>query len=186
MVKAKTDYERRMDDSRFKHFDAALDPSHGQKQYYILMLGILIVGGLFASSIAMSYLNTPTTQTTALYENGLNISYSPNEKLFYVSFTNPNNDTISLSTIIQIPFDSTQSATNYIPVYTYSTSKFPLNITYIPSQKVSNLNHIVLVTLVKETGNYTYTYSAIPDTENKMWQGTGQYVQKISGVFNVS
>jgi len=185
MVKAKNDYDKRMDDSRFKNFDKMLDSSYGKKQYYILIIGLIIIGIMLFSSITTNYFNPPEiNEVQTLYEKGLNISYSPEYKLISITFSNPNIDTTSFSTIIQIPFDMSQSTTNYIPVYEYSTSKFPVNITYSPSPKISNINHIILVTLIKDTGNYTYTYSVIPDTENKMWQGTGQYIQKITEVFN--
>ena len=105
----------------------------------------------------------------------------------YITFSNPDNDTLKLATLIQVPYDAaSQSNLRYIQVYDYSTSKFPINITYTPSPKIANLQHIVLVTLVKETGNYTYTYSVIPDTENKMWEGTGKYVNRVQEAFNIT
>jgi hypothetical protein len=61
-----------------------------------------------------------------------------------------------------------------------------MNITYAPPSKVSTLNHIVLVTLIKNTGNYTYTYTVTPDMENKMWEGTGKYLQQIEEMLNIS
>lgn len=188
MVKANdNNYDKRIDDSRFKKFDKVLDPSRGQKQFYILLIGILVIGGIFLISTSMNYLDTSIQSADpVLYEKGLNMSYSPNEKLILISFSNPNNDTSKLLTVIQVPFDTTQTAIRYIPVYEYSSSDFPLNITYAPSQKISNINHVILITLIKETGNYTYTYSVIPDTENKLWQGTGKYVQQITEVFNWS
>ena len=188
MVKAKdNNYDKRTDDSRFKEFDKVLDPSYGQKQFYILLVGILVIGGIFLISTSLNYLDTSTQSTnTVLYEKGLNMSYNPDEKLILISFSNPNNDTLKLLTTIQVPFDVTQSTIRYVPVYEYSSSEFPLNITYTPSQKISNINHVVLVTLIKETGNYTYTYSVIPDTENKMWQGAGKYIQQINEMVNWS
>jgi hypothetical protein len=188
MVKTKdNNCDKKIDDSRFKDFDKVLDPSYGQKQFSILLIGLLVIGGIFLITTSLNYFDTTTQITNSiLYEKGLNISYSPDDKLISISFSNPNNDTLNLLTFIQVPFDTTQSTTRYIPVYEYSTSKFPLNITYSPAQQISNINHIVLVTLVKETGNYTYSYSVIPDTENKMWRGTGQYLQKISKVINWS
>lgn len=188
MVKAKDDYDKRMDDSRFKNFDKVLDPSYGQKQYYILMAGLIFTCILLATPIVLTYVNASSeAEISTIYENGLNISYEPSEKLMYITFSNPNNDTLKLATLIQVPYDAaSQSNLRYIQVYDYSTSKFPINITYAPSPKIAYLQHIVLVTLVKETGNYTYTYSVIPDTENKLWEGTGQYIEKITKVFNSS
>jgi hypothetical protein len=184
MVKAKNDYDRRMDDSRFKNFDKVLDPSYGQKQYYILIAGLFIICIIFAATTIFNALNAPTASSQqVLYEEGLNISYMPEYKIFSITYSNPKNDVSSIITSIKVPYD-TYTSDPYLKVYDYSTSKFPANITYTPSQKVSNLNHIVTVTLIKEAGNYTYAYSTIPDTEDKMWQGTGQYVKKINEVLN--
>lgn len=184
MVKAKSDYDKRMDDSRFKNFDKVLDPSYGQKQYYILVIGLCVLGVMLVASIATPYMNPSSTETPVLYEEGLNISYIPSEKIISITFSNPNHDTSALVADIQVPFDTTMvQPTKYISAYAYTTTEFPVNISYSPSQKISNINHITLVTLVKETGNYTYTYSVIPDVDNKMWQGTGQYLDKIAGVF---
>lgn len=185
MVKSKEDYDKRMDDSRFKNFDKVLDPAYGQKQYYILMAGLILMCVLLATPVILTYINaSEQSEVSSIYENGLNISYEPSEKSMYIIFSNPNNDTLKLVTLIQVPYDAaSQTNLRYIQVYDYSTSKFPINITYTPSPKIANLQHIVLVTLVKETGNYTYTYSVIPDTENKLWEGTGQYLDKITGVF---
>ena len=188
MVKAKDDYDKRMDDSRFKNYDKVLDPSYGQKQYYILMAGIILMCVMLAIPVVLTYVNaSEQSAVSSIYENGLNISYEPSEKSMYITFSNPNNDTLKIATLIQVPYDAASQANlRYIQVYDYSTSKFPTNITYTPSLKIANLQHIVLVTLVKETGNYTYTYSVIPDTENKLWEGTGQYIDKITKVFNSS
>jgi hypothetical protein len=188
LVKAKNDYDKRMDDSRFKNFDKVLDPSYGQKQYYILMAGIVLMCAMLATPMILTSINSSQQSAiSSIYENGLNISYEPSDKAMYISFSNPNNDTLNLISTIQVPFDiASQSNLRYIQVYDYSTSKFPTNIIYLPSPKIANFQHIVLVTLVKETGNYTYTYSVIPDTENKLWEGTGQYVEKITKVFNQS
>ena len=185
MIKAKSDYDRRMDDSRFEKFDKAVDPSNNQKQYYILIAGIILLCGFFAITTSINYMNTSAQPGDITnYEKGLNISYNPDDKLFYILFSNPNNDTYNLATNIKIPFDSQSATVPYLTVYEYSTSNFPANITYAPASKASNIAHTVTVTLVKSTGNYTYAYSIIPDTENKMWQGTGQYINKIQEVFN--
>jgi hypothetical protein len=188
LVKAKDDYDKRMDDSRFKNFDKVLDPSYGRKQYYILMAGLIFTCVMLATPVVLTYMNSSQqTAATYSYENGLNISYEPSEKVMYITFSNPNNDTLNLVTTVQVPYDAaSQTNLRYIQVYDYSTSKFPTNITYTPSTKIAYLQHIVLVTLIKETGNYTYTYSVIPETENKLWEGTGQYVDKITKVFNQS
>jgi len=42
MVKSKDDYDARKDDSRFSKFDKMLDPSYGQKQFYVLATGLII------------------------------------------------------------------------------------------------------------------------------------------------
>lgn len=188
MVKSKEDYDRRQDDSRFKNFDKVLDPSYGQKQYYILIVGIIFVLAMLITPLVLTSINASDQKAVeSIYEDGLNISYTPSEKLFHIDYTDPNHNTLNLITLIQVPYDAaSQTNLRYIPVYEYSTSKFPTNITYSPSPKISNFNHIVLVTLVKETGNYTYTYSVLPDTENKLWEGTGQYIDKITKVFNTS
>lgn len=186
MVKAKSDYNRRMDDSRFEKFDKALDPSNNQKQYYILVAGIVLLCGFFAITTSLNYMDT-TNQPggdTPNFEKGLNISYTPDNKMFSIKFDNPNNDTMNLNTNIKIPFDTESATMPYLTVYEYSTSEFPANITYLPAPKSSNIAHTVTVTLVKYTGNYTYAYSIIPDTENKMWEGTGQYIHKIEEMFN--
>jgi hypothetical protein len=183
MVKSKDDYDKRMDDSRFKNFDKVLDPSYGQKQYQILIVGLLLVCTVFAVTTIFNTLNTPKESAQQLYDDGLNITYIPEIKSFSITFSNPKSDSLLLMTSIKIPFD-TSTADPYLNVYQYSTSEFPANITYVPSQKVTNINHIVTVTLMKKTGNYTYIYSVIPDTEDKMWQGTGQYVKQINEVFN--
>lgn len=185
MVKAKSDYDRRMDDSRFEKFDKAVDPSNNQKQYYILIAGIILLCGFFAITTSINYMNTSAQPgDTTSFEKGLNISYKPDEKIFSITFSNPDNDTTHLITDIKIPFDTQSTTMPYLTVYEYSTSEFPVNITYTPAPKSSNIGHSVTVTLVKSTGNYTYTYSIIPDTENKMWQGTGQYIHKVQEIFN--
>lgn len=193
MVKSKDDYDKRTNDSRFEKFDRILDPSYGKKQYYILLAGLIIMGVILSITTSTSYLNTSSQPAESLYENGLNISYTPNEKMFHILFSNPENDTITATTSIKIPFDSQSSTfdssstmTPYLTVYEYSTSKFPMNVTYAPPSKVSTLNHIVLVTLIKNTGNYTYTYTVTPDMENKMWEGTGKYLQQIGEILNIS
>lgn len=188
MVKAKSDYDKRMDDSRFTKFDKVLDPAYGQKQYYILVIGLILICTMLIIPVILTYVNSShQSEVELIYEDGLNISYTPSEKLMYITFTNPNNDTLRLITLIQVPYDiNSQSNLRYIPAYEYSTSKFPVNITYSPSPKIANLQHITLVTLIKETGNYTYTYSVIPDTENKLWEGTGKYVNKVQEAFNIT
>ena len=184
MVKSKTDYDKRMDDARFENFDKVLDPSYGQKQFNILIAGIIVICCILFVTTALNYIEPTKTNETSLYEDGLTISYIPNDKLFKIEFTNPKEDTTGLSTTIKVPFDSMTSQITYINVYEYSTTKFPTNITYIPSVKSSSATHTVMVTLLKDSGNYTYTYSILPDTENRMWQGTGKYVERISEVFN--
>lgn len=186
MIKEKENYDKRTDDSRFKRFDKLIDPAYGKKQYYILMAGLVLMCIMLATPLILTSINASSqAEVSMIYENGLNISYEPSEKLMYITFSNPNTDTLKLTTLIQVPYDAASQANlRYIQVYDYSTSKFPVNITYLPSPKIANLQHIVLVTLVKETGNYTYTYSVIPDTENKLWEGTGQYIEKITKVFN--
>jgi hypothetical protein len=185
MVKTTDDYDKRMDDSRFKNFDKVLDPSYGQKQFKILIAGIIVVCCILFVTTVLNYMEPAHTEQS-LYEDGLNISYIPSNQLFHIEFTNPKADTTELSTIIKVPFDSTASPVTYITVYEYSTSKFPANITYIPSTKSSSATHTVLVTLIKSSGNYTYAYTIVPDTENRMWQGAGKYIEKISEVFNNS
>jgi hypothetical protein len=183
MVKSKEDYSRRMNEDRFKNFDKAIDTTSGQKQYFVLLVGLVVIGIVFVATSSINLMTTVNNHTESnLYEDGLNISYIPSDKMFHIDFSNPQSDTMTLMTLIQVPFDP-QTGSAYLKVYEYSTNKFPVNITYIPSQKSSNLNHIVTVTLIKETGNYTYAYSVIPDTENKMWQGTGQYLDQITGLF---
>src|SRR5512138_1717663 len=106
MVKSKDDYERRKDDSRFKNFDKVLDPTYGQRQYYILILGIIVVCGmLVASALLNSMSASKEADTKVLYEDGLNISYVPEDKVFSVTFDNPKQDTIAVSTLVQVPFD---------------------------------------------------------------------------------
>lgn len=184
MVKSKTDYDKRMDDSRFENFDKVLDPSYGQKQFNILIAGIIVICCILFVTTALNYIEPAKQAESSLYEDGLNISYIPHDKLFHITFTNPKSDTTGISTIIKVPLDSMASPITYITVYEYSTTKFPANITYAPSSKASSATHTVLITLLKPSGNYTYTYSIVPDTENRMWQGTGKYIEKISEVFN--
>lgn len=186
MVRSKEDYDKQMDDSRFKRFDKVLDPSYGRKQYYILIAGIIIVCILFAVTTISNSLGSQEETTDIPYEKGLNISYIAKDKIISISFTNPNTDTSSVSTLIQVPFDTQSAIPSYLTVYEYSSSTFPINISYTPSTKISNINHYVTITLIKETGNYTYAYSVVPDTENKLWKGTGQYVQKITRIFGLN
>jgi hypothetical protein len=186
MVKAKTNYDKRMDDSRFENFDKVLDPSYGQKQFNILIIGIIVICCILFITTTLNYLEPTKHIEPSLYEDGLNISYIPSDKLFHITFSNPKVDTLGMSTIIKAPLDSTTSPATYITVYEYSTTEFPANITYYPSIKASSATHTVLITLLKSSGNYTYTYSIIPDTENRMWDGTGKYIEKLSEVFNIS
>jgi hypothetical protein len=186
MVKSKNDYDARKDDSRFAKFDKMLDPTYGQKQFYVLVIGLIILSSMLILTMVVPYFNASNETTKSLYDDGLNISYIPSEKLFHISFTNPHNDTLNFVSHIKVPFDSQNSAMPYLSVYEYSTTKFPVNITYVPSTNLMNVNHITIVTLIKENGNYTYAYTIIPETENNLWQGTGKYIEQIQGVFNRS
>jgi hypothetical protein len=42
-----------------------------------------------------------------------------------------------------------------------------------------------MVTLIKNTGNYTYIYTTIPETENKLWDGMGKYINDIKNITEV-
>lgn len=148
------------------------------------MAGIIIVCAMLISNIFLTSFTTPNAETTSLYENGLNISYIPENKIFSITFTNPKTDTITLSTLIQVPFDTQTVTPTYLTVYEYSSSEFPINITYSPYERVASVTHFVTVTLIKETGNYTYVYTVVPDTENKLWKETGKYIKQIKSVFN--
>jgi hypothetical protein len=186
MVKPKENYDKSSDDSRFEKFDKILDPTYSQKQFYILAIGIFVVCCIFAATTIINSLNAIETVKTSPYEDGLNISYIAKDKVFSITFTNPHSDTISASTIIQVPFDAQSSNPSYIKVYEYSSSDFPIRINYTPSQSVSTVNHYVTVTLIKDTGNYTYFYTAVPESENKMWDGIGKYIQGANGMFNTN
>jgi hypothetical protein len=70
LVKAKDDYDKRMDDSRFKNFDKVLDPSYGQKQYYILVAGLIFTCLLLATPIVITYVNSSSeSEVSSIYEN---------------------------------------------------------------------------------------------------------------------
>ena len=187
MVKSKDDYNRRIDDSRFKKFDQLIDPSYGDKQYIILIIGIivaspLLIGPLIIKTITLS----PETEVIEnQYEKGLNMTYIPKDKIFSVSFTNPSEDTLSMVTIVKIPFDMQTSTPTYMTVYESTTSKFPSTINYTPSEKVSDINHFIMVTLIKESGNYSYVYTAVPRAENRLWEGAGKYINGVTDIFTI-
>jgi hypothetical protein len=123
MVKSKDDYEQKKDDSRFKNFDKVLDPSYGQKQYYILILGLFIVFSMILLPAIINSTSPKETETKILYENGLNISYIPEDKIFSVIFTNPKQDTLAVTTLIQVPFDLQTSTSTYLTVYEHTSSE---------------------------------------------------------------
>jgi len=184
MVKSREDREKESN-LRFEKYDVVMDPSYGQKQYYVLVAGIILVSSLILLNALFTMSNTEV-KSKILYEEGLNISYIPEDKLISVSFTNPKSDTLALSTIIQVPFDTNAQFPSYLTVYEYSSSEFPKTINYTPSVSVSNLNHFVTVTLLKKTGNYTYVYVAVPENENKLWDGMGKYVKNVENIVNKS
>lgn len=185
MVKSKDDYERRQDDSRFKKFDQLIDPTSNDKQYIILVIGISLMFCLLSAPFLLKLVSEPdpVALTNNEYEKGLNISYIPKDKVVSISFTNPNNDTLAMATSIKIPFDTQTAIPTYMTVYESTATKFPSTINYTPSEKISEINHFVMVTLIKESGNYSYVYTVSPQTENKMWDGVGKYINGISNIF---
>jgi hypothetical protein len=47
-----------------------------------------------------------------------------------------------------------------IPVFSTETGVYPATITYAPSDK--NIEYLVVVTSVRDGGNYTYSYNVKP------------------------
>lgn len=160
MVKSKSDYDRRSDDTRFHKWDRLIS-GHGSnkenKMGIILAIGIIVCSVLFT----ISYIKNPTILPQAgsnSYEDGLSINYNSDLRSYVVSFSNKYNDTSAMMVQVSIIYD--QMIPNQVLVFDRNIKTFPSIVSFRPS--VINSKHIVSVTLSKPSGNYTYIYDSIP------------------------
>jgi len=128
----------------------------------------------------ISELGKPTPQK---YDFGLNISYDSPSSSYYVDFTNPNNTVSSMDVNVKIPY-STSDTSSYTTIYETSASSFPSNISYKPYNK--NMEHIIMVTLVKPTGNYTCFFTNVPGDDDKMYENVVKHTNEISKYLSVN
>lgn len=130
----------------------------------ILTIGLVVVGMVMLAGIILS----PPIEETPVYEKGLDMIYNPETSNIEISFLNLNHDTSNLN--IQIFTRYTEQ--NPLLVYEYSTSEFPTEIFYTP-EKTSI--HTTIVTVTKDSGNYTYMYEVNPKQQQEMWNNFGRY-----------
>jgi hypothetical protein len=174
MVRNMDDYESRVSDDRFKKWDDLISQSDsGRKVSVILTIGSVICIVMLGMSL-FSELGKPTPQK---YDYGLNISYDSPSSSYFIDYTNPNNTVSSIGVNVKIPY-STTDASAYTTIYETSTSTFPVNISYKPYNK--NMEHIVMVTLVKPTGNYTCFFTNVPSDDDKMYENVIVHTDGIS------
>lgn len=174
------DYQSRKSDERFKKWDDAMSSSDDHyKMNIVLSIGVFICMIMLASSI-YTKMGDPIPQK---YDYGLNISYDSQSSVYYIDYTNPNKTTSQLNVNIKIPY-STSDVSAYTTIYETSTSSFPSNISYKPYNK--DMEHIVMVTLVKPNGNYTCFFSNIPNDDEKMYNGITQYIDRTKKYFNLN
>lgn len=178
LIKPEDKSEKERKDERFIKYDEMITSSNNDKVFYILSLCASILIFIIVTS---SIMDMVAVMDETKYENGLNISYDPHYRYFHITFDNPNNDTLKMSTVIKIPFDTSSYINQYIESYNYETSTFPSEIKYHPPNSSMNINHIVIVTLTKNNGTYAYMYQTLPSVENQYWVGTGQYINSIFG-----
>jgi hypothetical protein len=171
MVKKMDNYSQRSSDKRFEKFDRLIEPNNNDKKITtIITIGVIVSLILMASSLI-----TESQKPAALkYAQGLNISYSPENSLYYIDYSNPYNDTKSISIDVRVPLSSTE----YISVYNTQITKFPSNTSYKPSN--TDILHTVSVNIIKQDGNYTYFFTNTPMEEDKLYEGFYKYVNPLT------
>jgi len=173
MVKKMDNYSKRMSDRRFEKFDRMIEPNNNDKKLTIIVtIGVIVSLILMASSLI-----TESQKPSALkYTKGLNISYDPKSSLYYVDYTNPLNDTTSMSVDVQVPYTSS----DMMSVYNTQITKFPANISYKPSN--TDIPHTVAVNIIKPNGNYTYFFTNTPIEEDRLYEGLYKYTEPIQSL----
>ena len=126
MVKKMDDYANRMSDRRFEKFDKMIIPNNNDKKLSIILTIGLVISLLYLGSSLMTQSQAPAALK---YEQGLNISYSPESSTYFIDYTNPKNDTTSMTIDVQIP----RNDISYISTFSTEIKKFPANISYKPS-----------------------------------------------------
>lgn len=169
------DYSTRTDESRFKKWDDLISPSsdNSKKMSIILIIGSIISIAMLGSSLITEF----GKEEPLKYDYGLNISYDAQSSHYYIDFTNPNQTVSSLLVNIKIPY-TTSTTSTYTTVYETSSSSFPSNISYKPYDKT--MEHIITVTLVKPSGNYTCFFTNNPGDDDKIYNGITKYTDEIN------
>jgi len=172
MVKKMDNYSQRSNDKRFEKFDRLIEPnSNDKKLTVIITIGVIVSLVMMASSLI-----TESQKPSALkYTQGLNISYSPESSLYYIDYTNPNNDTESMNIDIKIPLLTSSES---MSVYNTQVTKFPSNTSYKPSN--TDIPHTVSVNIIKQDGNYTYFFVNTPLEEDRLYDGLYKYTNPIT------
>lgn len=159
------------DDRRFEKFDRLIEPNNNDKKITtIITIGVIVSLILMASSLI-----TESQKPAILkYTQGLNISYDPQSSLYYIDYTNPNNDTKSIMIDVSVPLSSTE----FVSVYNTQVTKFPSNTSYKPSN--TDVPHTVSVNILKVDGNYTYFFINTPIEDDRLYEGLFKYTKPIS------
>jgi hypothetical protein len=175
MVKKMDNYAERMSDRRFEKFDRMISVeaiNHEKRISYILTIGVVVLLiGLMISSVMN--LGKPVPPK---YDYGLNMSYDPETSTYFVDYTNPNQTASNMNVNIEVPYFNTGTS-GYSSVYKTSTDTFPANISYKPYDK--GIEHAITVTIMKQTGNYTYFFTSNPSDEERIYNGLTKYTKQI-------
>jgi hypothetical protein len=166
-----SDYVNRMSDRRFEKFDKMILPNNNDKKLSIILTIGLVVSLIYLGSTLLTQSQAPSALK---YEEGLNISYSPESSTYFIDYTNPKNESTNMMIDVQIP----RTEISYMSVFSTETAKFPANISYKPSN--TDLPHTVMVNIIKPNGNYSYFLNNVPGEENKMYEGFYKYTNPIS------
>jgi hypothetical protein len=175
MVKKMDNYVERTSDRRFEKFDKLISPefaNNERRTTIILTIGIVIL--LIGLGIS-SYLNM-SKPSPPKYDFGLNISYDPESSSYFIDYTNPNSTASNMSVNIEVPYFN-NGVSGYSSVYKTSSSIFPTNISYKPYNK--DIEHAIIITITKPTGNYTYFFSNNPGDEERIYNGLTKYTNEI-------
>jgi hypothetical protein len=173
MVKKMDNYSQRSSDKRFEKFDRLIEPNSNDKK----ITAIITIGVIVSLILMGSSLITESQKPAALkYAQGLNISYNPETSLYYIDYTNPQNDTESITIDVRVPL----SPTEYISAYNTQITKFPSNTSYKPSN--TDVPHTVSVNIIKSDGNYTYFFVNTPMEEDKLYEGFYKYTNPLTTV----
>lgn len=136
-----------MDEKYFEQIDRQI--TSNPKYQWLLYLGVILFATVLFTQIVISTVVHPQT-----FDGGLTIQYTKGS--FGIDFTNENNDVTSMLVTIYTNYNTDKPTVVYENEYT----NFPARVTYAPYAK--DIEHTVHVTLTRNTGQYTYTYSVLP------------------------